>query len=88
MPITILYFAWMKDRVGTATEQLDCPDHIHTLADLIEHLKTISSGHAEAFANPALVRAAIDQEHANLDSDIRNAQEIAFFPPVTGGAAP
>ncbi len=87
MALTLLYFAWMKDRVGHASETFDRPEHVTTLSGLIDHLKSVSPGHADAFSNPSLVRAAIDQTHADLESDITEAQEIAFFPPVTGGYA-
>lgn len=85
MTVTVLYFAWMRERVGTDQETLDLPQTVVTVSDLIEHLKHQSAGHSSAFENTALIRVALDQDHATLESPLGSAQEIAFFPPVTGG---
>jgi sulfur-carrier protein len=85
MPLSILYFAWVRDRVGTGEEMLDVPEAVRTVADLIDWLATRSDGHAAAFAEPARLRAAIDQAFVPLDTPIGAAREVALFPPVTGG---
>ncbi len=80
----VLYFAWMRERIGTASEDVIVEDAT-TARDLISLLKSKSDGHALAFKDLAAVRVAIDQEMATLDSPIAGAREVAFFPPVTGG---
>lgn len=85
MAITILYFAWVRERVGAGEEQVDPPEAVRNVADLIEWLAGRSEGHAAAFAEPARLRAAIDQRFVPLDALLGSAREVAIFPPVTGG---
>jgi len=85
MTINILYFAWVKDKVGITEETIVPPQDIRTVLELINWLTERSEGHAAAFAKLDIVRAAIDQKHVSFDAMIRNAKEIAFFPPITGG---
>ncbi|HEY4040789.1 MAG TPA: molybdopterin converting factor subunit 1 [Rhodopila sp.] len=84
-PLTILYFAWLRERTGSASEALVLPDGIHTVSALIDYLSARSAGHAAAFQNRRTVRAAVNQEFVDLSSPIQPGDEIAFFPPVTGG---
>ena len=81
----LLYFAWVRTRVGVAEESVDPPDGVSDVAALLDWLKTRSPGHAEALKNPALVRVAVNQEFAKPDRRIAAGDEIAIFPPVTGG---
>ena len=81
----ILYFAWVREKIGVATEELSLQPGIHDIGGLIRHLATLSPGHAAAFANPSAIRAAINQDFASLSDVISDTDEIAFFPPVTGG---
>ncbi|WP_267380397.1 MULTISPECIES: molybdopterin converting factor subunit 1 [unclassified Sphingomonas] len=81
----MLYFAWVRERVGTGAETVAPPPGIATLADLIDWLATRSEGHAAAFADRGRLRAAIDQEFVGLDTPLGDAREVAIFPPVTGG---
>jgi molybdopterin synthase sulfur carrier subunit len=81
----MLYFAWVREGVGYGEEQVDPPEAVRTIADLIDWLAQRSPGHAEAFANPAKLRAAIDQKFVPLDALLGDAREVALFPPVTGG---
>jgi molybdopterin synthase sulfur carrier subunit len=83
--VKLLYFAWVRQKVGLPEEDVIPPAGLHDVAALIGWLKTRGPGYEAAFADPALIRAAVDQEHAGLDAPIGNAVEIAFFPPVTGG---
>ena len=83
--MTLLYFAWVRQKVGTSEEQVDLPAGVVTVGDLIDHLKSRGGGYADAFADPARLRAAVDQEHVSFDAAINSADEVAFFPPVTGG---
>jgi molybdopterin synthase sulfur carrier subunit len=81
----LLYFAWVRERVGTGQEQIDPPAEVETIADLIAWLAVRSPGHAEAFAEPERLRAAIDQKFVPLNAPLGRAREVALFPPVTGG---
>jgi molybdopterin synthase sulfur carrier subunit len=81
----ILYFAWVRQRVGLAEETLDIPPHVTTLAQLIDWLKSRDEVYANAFADLRVIRAAIDQSLVPLDAPLAGAKEVAFFPPVTGG---
>ncbi len=81
----LLYFAWVRQKAGTGEEHVDPPAHVETVTDLIDWLKTRGPGYEYAFEDLRVIRAAIDQSHAPLDASVRNAREVAFFPPVTGG---
>jgi len=84
-PITILYFAWLRERVGTAAEELTLPAGVTTVAGLVEHLAARGAGYAAAFANRRAVRCAVNQEFAPTTAAVHPGDEVAFFPPVTGG---
>ena len=81
----LLYFAWVRERIGTGAEQRDPPEAVRNVADLIEWLATLSPGHAEAMREPERLRAAIDQKFVPLDTLLGSAREVVIFPPVTGG---
>ena len=83
--IDMLYFAWVREGVGAGGERVTPPDDVRTVADLIGWLATRSAGHAAAFAEPARIRAAIDDRFVDAETPIAGAREIALFPPVTGG---
>ena len=85
MPTTVLYFSWIKEKIGVGEEYVDFPDHVSTVADAIDVLKQISLNHAAALQDMTRVRVAVDQTHVPLDALIKDAREIALFPPVTGG---
>ncbi len=85
MTVRLLYFAWVRERVGKAEEVLDLPAGIGTVAELVAWLRERGPEYAEAFARPGVVRAAIDRKHVQPTSAIAGAREIALFPPVTGG---
>ena len=84
-PLTVLYFAWLRERVGTAEETLSPPDSVTTVADLVEYLAGLDQRHAVAFKERASVRCAVNQEFADTATILRPGDEVAFFPPVTGG---
>ena len=81
----VLYFAWVRELVGTDEEQVAPPPGIDTVAGLVGWLAARSGRHAEAFADPGRLRAAVDGTFAPLDAPIAGAREVALFPPVTGG---
>ena len=84
-PLTILYFAWLRERVGASQESVALPHGVHTVGELIAWLTARDPGHASAFANGRAVRCAVNQEFADPAARIGPGDEIAFFPPVTGG---
>ena len=83
--MNILYFAWVRERIGLDREEVDPPAEVKDVAGLIAWLAGRSPGHASALGDPACLRAAIDQKVASPDALIAGALEVALFPPVTGG---
>ena len=83
--LTVLYFAWLRERTGTAEEQVTPPPEVATVGALIGWLAGRSPGHASAFANLRSVRCAVNQEFADPATRVSAGDEVAFFPPVTGG---
>ncbi len=81
----ILYFAWVRQRVGHGQELVDLPAAVVTVGDLVAWLKGRDQGYEAAFADLKAIRAAVDQEHVGLDHPLKGAHEVAFFPPATGG---
>lgn len=81
----ILYFAWVREKTGVGEETIEIPPEVHTARDLVNWLKDRGEGFAAAFSDDGLVRVAVNQEYATLDEPISSAEEVAFFPPVTGG---
>jgi sulfur-carrier protein len=81
----VLYFAWLRQRIGAGEEEISPPGAVNTVAALVAWLKVKSPAHAAAFANMQAVRVAINQEFADWNTPITADDEIAFFPPVTGG---
>lgn len=81
----MVYFAWVRERIGRGSETVDPHAGIDTVADLIGWLAAGSASHAAAFADRARLRAAVDQTFVGLDASIVGAREVAIFPPVTGG---
>jgi molybdopterin synthase sulfur carrier subunit len=80
-----VYFAWVRERIGKAEEEIAPPAEVRTVGDLIAWLAGRDEGYAHAFENPKVIRAAIDRAHVKHDARIEGAREIAFFPPMTGG---
>lgn len=83
--LKILYFASLRERMGKAEEALPTTGAIATVADLVRHLAQRDAGGASAFANPSLIRAAVNQDFAAPSTPLADGDEVAFFPPVTGG---
>ncbi len=81
----ILYFAWLREKIGVAEDDIMIPESVVTVGGLVEFLAARGPGYAAAFANRKSVRCAVDQEFAGPDEAVAGAREIAFFPPVTGG---
>ncbi len=83
--LTILYFAWLRERVGRAQEELALPAGVHTVAQLMAHLAARDAAHAAVFDNSRTVRCAVNQEFMPITTALHPGDEVAFFPPVTGG---
>ncbi len=83
--VRLVYFAWVRERVGLAQEQVELPAEVATVLDLVRWLKSRDESYAAAFENETLVRAAINQTHVKPGASLEGASEIAFFPPMTGG---
>jgi molybdopterin synthase sulfur carrier subunit len=83
--LELLYFAWIKDRMHSSGERLPLPDGVATVGDLAAWLQSRDERGARAFAEPTLVRAAVNQDFATPATPVTDGDEVAFFPPVTGG---
>jgi len=83
--VKILYFAWLRQRTGTSAETIELPPSVGTVADLLTHLGQRHPAFAEVVAARGVVRCAVNQRHVDRDHPIGPADEVAFFPPVTGG---
>ncbi len=81
----VLYFAWLRERVGTGEEEVAPPADVTTVAALIDWLSSRSAGHARAFEQRDVIRAAVNQDFADPETPVKPGDEVAFFPPVTGG---
>ena len=81
----IIYFAWVRERIGKGEEDIALPASVKTVADLLLHLKGLGEEYAAALAFPKVIRVAINQEHVEHNELIAGAREIALFPPMTGG---
>ena len=81
----VRYFAWVRERVGHAEEEIDVPPGVASVRDLMTWLAARDEGYGAAFAEPDVIRAAIDRDHVQHDAPLGHAREVAFFPPMTGG---
>lgn len=83
MRVTVLYFAWLRERIGEPREEVETS--AATVADLVRELIARSEGHGLAFADLTSLRVALDQELADFSVPLAGVREVAFFPPMTGG---
>lgn len=81
----LLYFAWVREKIGVGEEERDLPEQISNVAQLLDWLSEQGPQYSEALAARDKLRIAVDQDHAGLDAPVAHAREIAIFPPVTGG---
>ena len=81
----LLYFAWVRQKIGKGEEDFVLPPQVVTVGDLIVLLRNRGAGYAEAFEHESRIRAALNQEHVHFDAKLSDRDELAFFPPVTGG---
>ncbi len=83
MTLDVLYFAWLRERIGLPKEQVETS--AATVADLVAELRAREERYAAAFADTSALRVALDQELAGFDAPLAGVREVAFFPPMTGG---
>ena len=81
----LLYFAWLRARIRCAEEEIDLPPGVKDVAGLLDWLRSRGSGYAEAVRDLSVVRVAVNQNYVGLEHPVREGDEIAIFPPVTGG---
>ena len=81
----LLYFAWLRAKIGTAEEELALPPQVHDVNSLLQWLKSRGPGYAEALKDLSTVRVAVNQDYVGPEHPIRDGDEVAVFPPVTGG---
>lgn len=81
----ILYFAWLRSSIGMAEETIDLPEGVTSLEGLVSWQKSRGEAFAKAFADMDSIRIAVDQEYVTENIPLTGSEEIAFFPPVTGG---
>ena len=81
----LVYFAWIRERIGKEEEHIDLPDEVKTVQDLLVWQQQRGEEYEAAFDDLETVRVALDQFHAEADDEIGAAEEVAFFPPMTGG---
>ncbi len=83
--LKVLYFAWLRGRIGHGEEAVALAPDIATVGDLVRHLGARGGAYGDAFADPTVIRAAVNQDFADFDHPLRPGDEVALFPPVTGG---
>lgn len=83
--VEVLYFAWLRERVGCTRESVVLPADVRDIAGLIALLRARGGGYEAAFSLGRVVRAAVNQDFALPDTPVAAGDEVAFFPPVTGG---
>jgi len=83
--MTLLYFAWVRQRLGRSEERIVLPPEVTTVRELTEWLRTRDGNYSDVFSNEKRLRVAVNQDHANWDAAVTDNDEVAFFPPVTGG---
>lgn len=81
----LLYFAWLREKIGTAEEELDPPSDISTVGALLDWLSDRGDGYSDALSDRSVVRVAVNQEYVGLEHPVTGRDEVALFPPVTGG---
>ena len=81
----ILYFAWLRQRTGIGEEDVSPPESVRDVASLVDWLKQRNPAFAEALADTSRLRVAVNQEFASFDTALNGTEEVALFPPMTGG---
>ena len=85
MKVKVLYFAFLRDAMGRTSDEVEAPDSVATVGALREHLTSLGGPWARAFASVKRIRASVNQQMASDSDPVKDGDEVAFFPPVTGG---
>ena len=85
MSVSLHYFAWVRERIGKSSEEIDLPETVKTVGDLLAFLKTRGEEYETALEHDRVIRVALDQEHAEHGDSLAGIREIGIFPPMTGG---
>jgi molybdopterin synthase sulfur carrier subunit len=83
--VNLLYFAWVRQKIGKTEERIELPVNVASVRALAEYLRGRGAGYEEVFSDLARLRVAVNQEHVSFDASLAANDEVAFFPPVTGG---
>ena len=81
----IKYFSWIKEHIGKSEEQIELPDYINNVNELINYLNELDKKYSLILEKKNLIKIAVNKTYSSFDTNISNNDEIAFFPPVTGG---
>lgn len=81
----IKYFSWIREHVGKSEEKFDLPSNVTTINEFLDHLKGLNNQYKHAFAKRGLIKIAVNKNYSPFETKINNNDEVAFFPPVTGG---
>ncbi len=85
MRVRLVYFSWVRERIGKTEESLDLPADVKIVGDMLRHLQGLGDNYAAALEFPDIIRVALDQQHVENTAPLGEAREIALFPPMTGG---
>lgn len=83
--VRVRYFAWLRERLRRESEEITLPEEVRTVGDLIALQRARGGEFATLFAPPSVIRAAVNHSFASPETPLRSGDEVAFFPPVTGG---
>ena len=83
--MVIKYFSWIKENIGKSEEQIILPSNINNINQLIDYLNEIDEKYKLLYEKKELIKIAVNKTYSSFDTNISNSDEIAFFPPVTGG---
>jgi molybdopterin synthase sulfur carrier subunit len=83
--MVVKYFSWIKEHIGKSEEQIDLPNNITNVNQLINYLNETDKKYNIIFEKKELIKIAVNKTYSSFDTNVSNSDEIAFFPPVTGG---
>ena len=81
----LIYFAWVREKTGISEEDINLPSEVSTVSQLVEWLINRGDNYQSAFADLKVIKVAVNQDFVSFDTSIKDGDEVAFFPPVTGG---